>query len=177
VKTLTELGDLAGSDKGWRHGYLKIYEEFFESLRDQSITLLEIGVAEGCSIRLWLDYFSKARIYGVDRRIFLGAPKDPRVTYIELSQEDEDLGRRFFTDQFDVIIDDGSHDLAHQLLSCHYLWRSLKPGGYYFVEDLQCERAIRYWEMMPGLRVWKNSSLSVSDSILVMLQKPVRGSS
>jgi hypothetical protein len=38
---------------------------------------------------------------------------------------------------FDIIIDDGSHFNAHQILSFQHLWGALKDGGVYVVEDVQ----------------------------------------
>lgn len=38
---------------------------------------------------------------------------------------------------FDVIIDDGGHTMGQQRTSLEYLWKIVKPGGIYFVEDLQ----------------------------------------
>src|SRR5262249_45388122 len=38
---------------------------------------------------------------------------------------------------FDVIVDDGGHTMAQQRGSLEELWGAVKPGGVYFVEDLQ----------------------------------------
>jgi hypothetical protein len=37
---------------------------------------------------------------------------------------------------FDIIIDDGSHVGEHILTSFKILWSTVKPGGYYIIEDL-----------------------------------------
>jgi hypothetical protein len=37
---------------------------------------------------------------------------------------------------FDIIIDDGGHTMAQQMTSLQHLWKAIKPGGYYFCEDL-----------------------------------------
>jgi cephalosporin hydroxylase len=37
---------------------------------------------------------------------------------------------------FDIIVDDGSHWAEHQLATLKHLWRLLKPGGYYVIEDV-----------------------------------------
>ena len=39
-------------------------------------------------------------------------------------------------DQFDMIIDDGSHDQDHQRVSLEYLFPYLASGGFYVIEDL-----------------------------------------
>ena len=38
---------------------------------------------------------------------------------------------------FDIIIDDGGHTMNQQQVSLETLWKIVKPGGMYFVEDLQ----------------------------------------
>jgi hypothetical protein len=40
------------------------------------------------------------------------------------------------TKNYDIIIDDGSHISEHQQISFKELWESVKPGGYYVIEDL-----------------------------------------
>ena len=37
---------------------------------------------------------------------------------------------------YDIIIDDGSHAAAHQQISLDFLFKHLKPGGVYVIEDL-----------------------------------------
>jgi 2-polyprenyl-3-methyl-5-hydroxy-6-metoxy-1,4-benzoquinol methylase len=44
---------------------------------------------------------------------------------------------------FDFIIDDGSHVGQHITTSFKMLWQHLKPGGYYFIEDLHAGHANR----------------------------------
>ena len=64
---LDELGILHGTDKGsLGHGYLGHYERILGPLRDEPITILEIGVSDGASLRMWADYFTRATIVGVD---------------------------------------------------------------------------------------------------------------
>jgi hypothetical protein len=38
---------------------------------------------------------------------------------------------------FDIIIDDGGHTMAQQITSLQHLWKAVKPGGLYFIEDLE----------------------------------------
>ena len=43
-------------------GYIDIYDSFFNKLKDQQIDILEIGVEDGLSLKLWREYFTKANI-------------------------------------------------------------------------------------------------------------------
>eukprot|EP01105_Mastigella_eilhardi_P006118 TRINITY_DN1772_c0_g1_i3.p2 TRINITY_DN1772_c0_g1~~TRINITY_DN1772_c0_g1_i3.p2 ORF type:complete len:118 (-),score=36.72 TRINITY_DN1772_c0_g1_i3:83-436(-) len=45
---------------------------------------------------------------------------------------------------FDVIVDDGGHSMRQQQTSLWHLWRALRPGGTYVVEDLQTSVITRY---------------------------------
>jgi trans-aconitate methyltransferase len=167
--TLTELGAKWNTDKGTLHSYLPVYEELFAPLRHRPIRLLEIGVASGASVRVWLEWFPRAEVHGID--VAPAPPSDARYVHHRHRQENEEALREYPANHFDVIIDDGSHDPWQQLVTCHGLWESLKSGGLYLVEDVAFEERIAYWTMMPGFRVWKFLKDGRYDDILVMLRK------
>ncbi len=107
-------------------------------IRYQALTLLELGVWHGASLRMWLEYLPNAQIIGVDT----SAPiviDDPNVVVWQDDQTSDTLGqriRRSFGD-LDVIIDDASHISSNTIKSFEQLWWYLKPGGFYVIEDLQ----------------------------------------
>lgn len=45
---------------------------------------------------------------------------------------------------FDVVIDDGGHTMSQQQTSLEHLWKIVKPGGMYFIEDLQTSFIAHY---------------------------------
>ena len=47
-------------------GFIELYESFFKDYKDKNINILEIGVDNGDSLRVWREYFSKAKICGID---------------------------------------------------------------------------------------------------------------
>src|SRR5215207_9797134 len=65
--SLDSLGLKYQTDKASSfHNYLVHYDELLESMRQEHIDILEIGVYAGSSIRMWHEYFPAARIVGVD---------------------------------------------------------------------------------------------------------------
>ena len=62
--TLDELALIFKTDKSSKyHNYTKYYEKYFEKYLNENINLLEVGVANGCSLKLWEKYFKKGIIF------------------------------------------------------------------------------------------------------------------
>jgi hypothetical protein len=165
MRTLTEIINANESDKGttirWAHNYTSAYERWFEPIRDEPIRLLEIGVcdpaAPGASLNAWYEYFPKATIYGFDIVDAHRFDNDRITTFVGDQSSPKDLAQLAESSggDFDVIIDDGSHHAAHQQISLAALFGHLKPGGLYFIEDLQVgANTVRLLERMrlPGDR-------------------------
>ena len=143
MASLVELGQRHGSDK-LAHGYLEHYDRHFSSLRDSAERVLEIGVGGygdptrgGASLRMWADYFARARVVGLDvQEKRLDLPSS--VTVVQGSQADPAVLDRVVADHgpFDVIVDDGSHANAHRNLSFTHLFPTMPSGGVYALEDL-----------------------------------------
>ena len=70
MKSLTEINQNYGSDKGKvngrGHSYLDFYESLFQDYRHKTIKILEIGVLFGNSLKLWHEYFTNGSIYGIE---------------------------------------------------------------------------------------------------------------
>ena len=124
--------------------YLNLYHQLFAPLRYRELWLLEIGVAVGCSLRMWRDYFPNARIVGLDK----GPPPEGlreliaarRIVYIQGDQGDSAALQRAIDctggTGFDIIIDDAAHIGVLAKTSFAFLFPSgLKPAGLYFIED------------------------------------------
>ena len=134
--SLNELGHKYGTGKV-RVGYLPHYERLLAPLRHESFDLLEVGVREGASIRLWHEYFSAARIVGLDLRARTLTDDLPRYTFVQGSQADLALLHRLVQQyKFRLIIDDGSHLWGHQVFTFQTLFPWLEPGGLYICEDI-----------------------------------------
>ena len=127
-----------------RHGqelphrdYLRHYEKRFAPLRDTELNLIEIGVLDGASARMWAKFFTKAQIIGVDINPDCRRHAEGRVRIEIGSQDDpEFLHRLVAAHPPRIIIDDGSHRSDHIISTFERLFPTLPPGGYYIVEDL-----------------------------------------
>ena len=148
--TLDEIAIKYGTDKATQHpikghAYAPHYATFFDPIREKPIKLLEIGVGGGESIMTWLEYFPNARVFGVDivqgtnDWNTVGLNTNPRYTFTCGSQSDPTFWECFKADyglDWDVIIDDGGHCSDQVITSFNGMWKSVKSGGLYCVEDL-----------------------------------------
>ena len=136
LPTLTELFKTAQSAKYVYKSYLPVYDEYFLPLKDTATAVLEIGILDGVSLRVMRDYFTKAHIYGIEaipHYIF----QEERITTIHCSTMERDRFISLELPPFDIIIDDASHVITEQLFAVCGLWKYLKTGGLFIVEDIQ----------------------------------------
>lgn len=143
---LTMLANQYESDKGTnffhRHGFSKIYHELFYDNRESIQSILEIGIFNGASLRMWRDFFPNAVIYGFDNdssKINLTNDLPDTYTFLVDQGSRESLVNGIQNtgcDQFDIIIDDGSHMINHQQLTFGVLFPYVKKNGQYIIEDL-----------------------------------------
>ncbi|HEX5614801.1 MAG TPA: class I SAM-dependent methyltransferase [Acidimicrobiia bacterium] len=141
---LALLAAVYGTDKGVAgHGYVRHYERYLRPLRSREIRLLEIGTREGASLRMWSDWFPRGEIIGLDiDEVHVDAP---RVRTIVGDQSDPVVLERLADlGPFDVVIDDGSHRGADIITTFRALFPSVRPGGWYVVEDMQTAYDERY---------------------------------
>lgn len=134
---LQEIGIKYNTDKAFFHHYLDFYQE---NLPDSSFSggLLEIGVMDGASLRMWREYYPKADIVGIDIDDKSHIEIDGvQILQMDGTNSDQIADMIHFTPSFDIIIDDGSHMTADQIKSFCLLYNAhLNSGGYYIIEDL-----------------------------------------
>jgi hypothetical protein len=112
-----------GSDKVLHHGYHFFYPRFLDNMRFDYFNLLEIGYGEGWSKNLWKDYFPNADVFIAD---ILEYPPDEKYNIFVADQSTED-GLFSIVDKVKtakVIIDDGSHNPDHQILTFEILFKN-----------------------------------------------------
>ena len=161
MSLLNELAIKYGSDKSSKgHGYTKHYEQHLQKLRLEKLNILELGVREGWSMKMWHDYFENSLICGIDNDAEGLCPKsfsEDRIIF-ELGSQDD---KEFLNDvcdrhgPFDIIIDDCSHVSTLTIKSFLALFPRLKPGGIYIIEDLHvCDYDDHYLPYGPSTKVF-----------------------
>ena len=164
-----------GGDKGSEHSYIESYEQILESKRYDKLNVLEIGVQYGSSVKMWKEYFEKSTIYGLDLKPHcIKYEEDRIIVKIMDATKKDDIDKYLNNIKFDVIIDDGSHELQDQLNAFHLLWSKLNLGGYYVIEDIyDIDKSREYFlalsknVLIVDLRHLKNKY----NDVLVIIQK------
>ena len=119
------------------HEYIQFYETYFHNFRNKDINILEIGIERGDSLRMWREYFTKAKICAID---ILDRNISVDNTDIMIGDQSNLDFLKKITDKygkFDIIIDDGSHLAKDVKKSFELLFPSLKENGLYVIEDIQ----------------------------------------
>ena len=136
-KSLVEIAEFYGTDKELTHKYISnYYEKILSPLRDKIIRMCEIGHGDRSSLETWRDYFQNAAIVWCD--INENKHIDPRIELARMDQSSaEDIDAFCDSQQdFDLVIDDGTHKMKDQQMTLARLFKKLKPGGIYILEDL-----------------------------------------
>jgi SAM-dependent methyltransferase len=139
--TLSELCHRYNSDKcSNQHNFIEYYERLFASQRDSIKRFFEIGILNGASHMIWRDYFNDdAKIFGIDLRDYsYQQDKGNIFTFVADQANRGDLQKFIdaYGGDFDVILDDGGHAMDHQQVSLGFLFKHVKPGGYFIIEDV-----------------------------------------
>lgn len=170
------------TDKNSRHSYLKYYDEWFFSFKDKKIKLLEMGVFTGGSLMLWNEYFSNCTLFGIDINLL-------EIKYNMLFNQSnvfiipknfDTLTENFMGDiLFDIIIDDGSHTLDHQIKALQIFKNKLNPGGILIIEDVS-SYYLNYTYFRQHLHEINNCTLvdlrkdnGIEDNILLVYKHPL----
>ena len=142
---LKELFNKYGCDKAKKHHYHTVYQPEFESLQNESINILEIGVFKGESASAWIDFFPNATVYGLDIFVRVSAEdipilQHPRVKWLKGDSTHPSVSgaiQKAWPDvQFDIIIDDGLHTPEANAQTFKNLFPFVKSTGSYYVEDV-----------------------------------------
>jgi methyltransferase family protein len=118
--------------------FFDVYDRLFSSYRGKKITFVEIGILSGGSLFMWRNFFGpEARIIGVDLNPNATKWREHGFEIHIGDQADEAFWREFISSvgDVDIILDDGGHTYAQQIITCEAMLPHIKDGGMLVVED------------------------------------------
>ena len=110
----------------------------FAPIRQTAAKVCEIGVLKGASVKMWADYFPKAVVYGIDINDTTQHESE-RIHTFKGDQASRPRLQAFVNahgGDFDIILDDGGHTCEQQQVSFGCLFKHVKAGGCYIIEDV-----------------------------------------
>lgn len=168
---LTQYTNFYGSDKSenpaiktpfaWPpHNYTDLYELLFRGMRHSVETVVECGIGSnfddvesnmgasgrpGASLRAWRDYFTQARVIGIDidgRVLF----SEDRIETFEVDQTSQESIQSWLSEakifEIDLFVDDGLHTATAAQTLFDACFGRLRPGtGLYIIEDVSLDMA------------------------------------
>ena len=134
------------------HGYSKFYTNHLNHLKNEQINILEIGSYAGASAAAFAKYFPKANIFCFDINIsnFEYESKKIHVYGIDINNKKKinkiinEIFNKYQFSSFDLIIDDGSHNLSDILFSLNHFFKYIKESGIFIIEDFKHPNYYRY---------------------------------
>lgn len=147
------------TDKVTTHSYETMYGIFLSGLAQRKTKLLEIGLGcgvpygVGASIPVWNKVLPLAEIWVAEfdaacAKQWKDARSSGHAKVLVGDQEKVGDIERWVQEsggKFDIIVDDGGHKNSNILNTILGLWKSLNPGGLYFIEDLHVGRRPSYF--------------------------------
>jgi 23S rRNA U2552 (ribose-2'-O)-methylase RlmE/FtsJ len=114
-----------------------VYKKLLSKYKGKKITILEIGVWNGGSMLMYEKQLPDSKIYGIDILPRPECLKNSSVITRVLDQNDTKGLEALALEAggFDVIIDDGSHFTKETKKCFVTLWKHVKEGGMYIIED------------------------------------------
>lgn len=181
-----------GTDRESNHHYGDAYESILSvpemydaglplagcrprSIREDVELMLEVVVADGASLRAWREVFPNARIVGMDlvEDAFARLCGEDRIEFrVGDATKREDCEIVVAGRQFDLIVDDASHQIEDVLRTLFWLWSAVRPGGLYIIEDLNT--CLDNWQLLfPQASIVDTTGPWGGYEPLIVLRKPL----
>jgi hypothetical protein len=151
ILRVKEIFNNWGSDKSSKHNYEIIYAEFKKTIKTSS-RILEIGCGSNdpeirhamspdyiplSSLQALREIYQTENIEGADIDVKLEINNDFKVHYLDQFKRETLEGiSKSLKLGFDLIIDDGVHDISANYLTLMYFYKILNPQGKYVIEDV-----------------------------------------
>lgn len=148
---LCELGKKYPTDKAarhellglHRHAYFPIYDLIFSGRRRLPVVFGEVGILDNMSMRCWREYFDKASLYGFDiSNDLIAKAKNDKLTDTQYYNMDVSVPESINSalenvhKTFDILVEDTTHQLPHQLNFIIAATPHLSMNGILVIEDL-----------------------------------------
>ncbi len=130
---------ISNQEKIISHNYADFYEKYFLNKKNNKLKILELGSHEGKGIAGFYFFFPNSKLVGANINPFQMKFKSERISELYIDVSSKKIIKNFanhFKYEFDIIIDDASHNLRDILITFSILFKKLKKGGIYVIEDL-----------------------------------------
>ena len=142
--SLLEIVDNSKTDKNTKHSYLDLYQKILVTKEDTATNILEIGILDGGSIKLWHDYFKNATIFALDimniNNVWTEIKNKERIIlYTSHDAYDIERFKTTFLDKnikFDILIDDGPHTFDSMVMFIKLYSQIMTSDGILIIEDV-----------------------------------------
>ena len=143
--SLEQIVDNTRTDKNTTHSYLPLYQNLLIKKKETATNVLEVGICNGGSIKLWSDYFINANVYGLDiMNINNVWDEIKNKKNIILHTSSDAYNNNFFTTNFldknikcDFMLDDGPHSLESMKQFIKLYSQIMTRDGILIIEDVQ----------------------------------------
>jgi len=143
--SLIDIIDNYRTDKNTRHSYLPLYQQLLIGKKYTAKNVLEVGIYDGGSIKLWNEFFPNATVYGLDIMNINDVWEDIKCNdKILLHTSTDAYENDFFNThllnkniKFDFMLDDGPHTLESMKQFIHLYSQIMTDDGILIIEDVQ----------------------------------------
>ena len=148
----SDKSDIFKKTENKGHGYSKFYKQKLEKLQNHKLNILEIGSYAGASSAAFAKYLPESNIFCFDVNISNFKYKSKRIHVFGLDIKNQKktiktlnkIADQLRIKEFDIIIDDGSHNLSDILIALKLFFKYLKNKGLYVIEDFKHPNYYQY---------------------------------
>ena len=104
----------------------------------KNINILEFGVREGRSTKMFLDICAKneGKLISVDVDDYSNLFNDDNWTFLKTRDDDYEKVSSYFSEDFDIILIDSLHEPNHVSKLIYTYWKHLKLNGSMYIDDI-----------------------------------------
>lgn len=142
--SLSQIVNNSKTDKNTTHSYLELYQLLLSKKKETAKNVLEVGICDGGSIKLWSDFFVNATVHALDvmhiNHIWEEIKKEQIILYTSYDAYNEDLFKTHFLNKnikCDFMLDDGPHTLESMIQFIRLYSQIMTDDGILIIEDVQ----------------------------------------